>query len=88
MCLISLHPSTEASIAQVLMRHLLLRTSEKTYNTLTKKKVLVFYTRQKYWSKRTALILNFDTTSDYQYSTMYYFSELWFALEMDDPTLI
>lgn len=38
MCLISLQPSTEAGIAQVLMRHLLLRTLEKACNSLMKKK--------------------------------------------------
>lgn len=62
MCLISLQPSTEAGIAQVLMRHLLLRTLEKACNSLMKKKQTVCYTIQKYWPR--ILALNFDKISD------------------------
>jgi len=63
MCLITLQPSTEAGIAQVLMRHLLLRTPEKARNSLTKK-IPVCYTRQKYWPRILALILNVGKISD------------------------
>lgn len=59
MCLISLQPSTEASIAQVLMRHLLLRTLEKACNSAMKI-MSVSYARQMYLPRILALMLNFD----------------------------